>query len=240
MLEARGVSAGYGRLQVLSQVSLAIAPGEMRCILGLNGAGKSTLLKTLVGQIRPTAGDVLLRGRSTERMTTDTIARAGVAYIPETQAVLGRMTVRDNLLLGKVALRDRATDLMHEVFALFPRLAERQGQLARTLSGGEQRMLLLGRALMADPDLILLDEPSLGLSPKATGAVYAAIARINAERGKAVLLVEQNVAFALNVSRWAYLLTNGRIAREGPAADFAQSADFRRMFFEVDAEAEPC
>lgn len=240
MLEARAVNAGYGRLQILSGVSITLNAGEVRCILGLNGAGKSTLLKTLVGQVRPSSGEVLLRGSSIARQSTDSIARAGIAYIPETHAALGRMTVRDNLLLGRVAARRRRADDLDEVWAMFPRLQERQTQLARTLSGGEQRMLVLGRALMAAPDAILLDEPSLGLAPRATEMFYEAIADIHQNRGTAILLVEQSVRFALEVSDWAYLLVNGRIAREGPASELAASRDFRQSFFEFEAAEAAC
>jgi branched-chain amino acid transport system ATP-binding protein len=220
MLEVEAVDAGYGALQVLRGVSLRIAEGEIVSLVGANGAGKTTTIKTVVGLLRPRRGRVAFRGERIDRLPPEAIVGHGIAVVPEGARVFPEMTVLDNLRMGALVRRARAREAesLTEAFTLFPRLQERQRQLGRTLSGGERQMLAIGRALMACPDLLLLDEPSLGLQPSLVRAIIDAIQRIN-ERGITVLLIEQNVHFSLPISHRGYVLEQGRVVLEdaGPA-----------------------
>jgi len=220
MLEVEAVDAGYGALQVLRGVSLRIAEGEIVSLVGANGAGKTTTIKTVVGLLRPRRGRVAFRGERIDRLPPEAIVGHGIAVVPEGARVFPEMTVLDNLRMGALVRRARVREAesLTEAFTLFPRLQERQRQLGRTLSGGERQMLAIGRALMACPDLLLLDEPSLGLQPSLVRAIIDAIQRIN-ERGITVLLIEQNVHFSLPISHRGYVLEQGRVVLEdaGPA-----------------------
>jgi len=224
LLEVDGVDAGYGGLQVLSGVTLRVAAGEIVSLVGSNGAGKTTLVKTILGMvpIRPGrgAGAIRFKGERIDGLAPETIVGRGIAVVPEGARVFPEMTVLDNLKMGALVPRARARERasLAEVVAMFPRLGERQRQVARTLSGGERQMLAIGRALMACPDLLLLDEPSLGLQPSLVRSIIAAIRRINA-RGLTVLLIEQNVHFSLPISHRGYVLEQGRVVLEdaGPA-----------------------
>ena len=220
MLEVEAVDAGYGALQVLRGVSLRIVEGEVVSLVGANGAGKTTTIKTIVGLLRPRRGRVAFRGERIDGLPPEAIVGHGIAVVPEGARVFPEMTVLDNLRMGALVRRARAREpeSLTEAFALFPRLHERQRQLGRTLSGGERQMLAIGRALMACPDLLLLDEPSLGLQPSLVRAIIDAIKRIN-ERGITVLLIEQNVHFPLPISHRGYVLEQGRVVLEdaGPA-----------------------
>jgi branched-chain amino acid transport system ATP-binding protein len=215
MLEVADLDAGYGALQVLRGVSLRVREGEVVGLIGPNGAGKTTLIKAIVGLLRPRAGQITFRGRRIDGLAPEAIVRQGMAVVPEGARVFPEMTVLDNLRIGALVprARARAAASLAEVVNLFPRLAERQGQLGRTLSGGERQMLAIGRALMACPDLLLLDEPSLGLQPSLVRGIIETIGRI-AARGITVLLIEQNVQFSLPISHRAYVLEEGRIALE--------------------------
>ncbi len=218
MLALDGVDAGYGALQVLHGVSLSAGRGEIVSLVGPNGAGKTTVIRTIVGLVRPRRGTVALRGERIDGLPPEAIVGRGIAVVPEGARVFPEMTVLDNLRMGALTGRAREAESLSEVYAMFPRLSERQRQLGRTLSGGERQMLAIGRALMARPDLLLLDEPSLGLQPSLVRAIIEAIRRIN-ERGITVLLIEQNVHFSLPISHRGYVLEQGRVVLEdaGPA-----------------------
>jgi branched-chain amino acid transport system ATP-binding protein len=223
MLALDGVDAGYGQLEVLHGVSLRVAADEIVSLIGPNGAGKTTVIRAVLGLVplRPhSSGAIRFKGERIDGLAPEVIVRKGIAVVPEGARVFPEMTVLDNLKMGALAghARDREAGTLGEVYALFPRLAERQRQLARTLSGGERQMLAMGRALMSCPELLLLDEPSLGLQPSLVRTIIEAIRDIN-RRGITVLLVEQNVHMALPVSHRAYVLEQGRVTLEdaGPA-----------------------
>jgi branched-chain amino acid transport system ATP-binding protein len=223
MLALEGVDAGYGQLQVLHDVALRVGPGEIVSLIGPNGAGKTTVIRAILGLVplrSRNGGAVRFKGERIDGLAPEVIVRKGIAVVPEGARVFPEMSVLDNLKMGTLAdrARGREAQTLGEVYAMFPRLAERQRQLARTLSGGERQMLAMGRALMSCPELLLLDEPSLGLQPSLVRAIIDAIRGIN-QRGITVLLIEQNVHIALPVSHRGYVLEQGRITLEdaGPA-----------------------
>jgi branched-chain amino acid transport system ATP-binding protein len=221
LLEVRGLQAGYGRATVLHGLNLKAAKGSVVTVIGPNGAGKSTLLNALMG-VLPVRGEIDWRGRPIARRTLEERVLDGIALVPETRALFGSMSVEDNLILGayrQVQLGQRAP-AMDGVFSLFPRLEERRAQLAGTLSGGERQMLAVGRALMGRPELLMLDEPSLGLAPLVVKGIFGTISRLRAT-GVTILLVEQNARAALEVADYAYVLEMGEIVLEGPAAELA-------------------
>jgi branched-chain amino acid transport system ATP-binding protein len=231
MLELRGVSTRYGAINAICEVSFSVEKGGLATLIGANGAGKSTTLRSIMGLAQPHAGEVLFEGKKLNRMPTHQIVALGIALVPEGRAVFANLTVRENLELGGYLQRDGGKtkrDLDH-VYGLFPRLKERLGQMAGTLSGGEQQMLAIGRALMAHPRLLLLDEPSLGLAPLVVQSIFDAIARVNAE-GTTVLLVEQNANLALARSRHAYVIETGRIAMSGPSAELARDPRVKEAY----------
>ncbi len=217
LLEVRDLSAGYGRVPVLHDVSLEVGEGEVVALVGANAAGKTTLLRALSGIVQPSGGSVRLRGRDIGGHGSDEIARAGIAHVPEGRQLFPEMTVRENLELGAMATRDawqRRDQTLDRVVNLFPRVGERLAQVAGTMSGGEQQQVAIGRALMACPHLLLVDEPSAGLAPVLVQAVFRALDEIN-QQGVTVLLVEQNVPLSLRLARRAYVIELGRIALEG-------------------------
>jgi branched-chain amino acid transport system ATP-binding protein len=223
ILALESVDAGYGPLQVLHGVTLHVAPGEIVSLIGPNGAGKTTVIRAILGLIavRPTSGGAIrFKGQRIDGLAPEHIVQRGIAVVPEGARVFPEMSVLDNLRMGALAVHARAREgvTQREVFTMFPRLAERERQLARTLSGGERQMLAMGRALMSCPELLLLDEPSLGLQPSLVRGIIEAIRDIN-QRGISVLLIEQNVHIALPVSHRGYVLEEGRVALEdaGPA-----------------------
>jgi branched-chain amino acid transport system ATP-binding protein len=225
------VSAAYGRIQALRGVSLEVPAGSVVALLGANGAGKTTTLRVISGLLRPTDGAVFFEGRRIDRLPPEVIVRLGVAHVPEGRQVFADLTVGENLILGAYARRDRRNvpaDL-ERVFELFPVLRERRKQLAGTLSGGEQQMLAIGRALMARPRLLLLDEPSLGLAPMVAREIFRTVRRVNAE-GTTVLLVEQDASRALQVAQTAYVLQTGQVVLWGPAAELRQNEAVRRSY----------
>jgi branched-chain amino acid transport system ATP-binding protein len=233
LLELDGVSAGYGPVQALSAVSVRVMPGEIVTLIGANGAGKSTLLMTICGDPRPRSGRILLEGRDIAGLPTHAIMRLGLAQSPEGRRVFPRMTVNENLLMGAETLGGGGGDrsaVLEEVFALFPRLRERLAQRAGTLSGGEQQMLAIARALMSRPRLLLLDEPSLGLAPLIVRQIFAAIRDLNAKTGLTVLVVEQNANLALRLAHRGYVLVNGRIAMEGTGAELLARPEVRDAY----------
>ncbi len=222
-LTVSGLVAGYGKVEVLHGLSLEVAKGTLVTLIGANGAGKTTTLRALSGLIRPTAGSIRLDGVEIAALDAFRIARRGLAHSPEGRRIFPTQTVADNLLLGAFPRltgarpKNDVTADLDRMYGLFPRLAERRGQLAGTLSGGEQQMLAMGRALMLDPEVLLLDEPSMGLAPRLVAEVFAIIERLKAER-VTMLLVEQFAAAALEVADRAYVMENGRITTSGPAS----------------------
>lgn len=224
MLSVHDLHAGYGKKSVLHGVSMKVARGTVVALLGANGAGKSTLLKAIVGLLPPTAGRIELDGRPLSNATTDRALRAGVALVPEQRELFKQMSVVDNLLLGAF-LRHGSKEIKAEtekLLDMFPILRERAAQPAQSLSGGEQQMLAIARALMSRPSVLLLDEPSLGLAPKIVEEIFAIIGRITTD-GTAVLLVEQNAAMALDVAEYGFVLDLGKITLEGSAQVLRQS-----------------
>jgi branched-chain amino acid transport system ATP-binding protein len=231
VLALEGLSAGYGGRPVLHELRLRVGPGELVALIGANGAGKSTTLKAIVGQVRPLAGGLSLDGERIDGRGTADIVGRGVALVPEGRRVFSRLTVADNLRIGAFSRVDRRRyeAELPRIFDLFPLLAERRRQEGGTLSGGEQQMLAIGRALMARPRYLLLDEPSLGLAPKMIEAVWEAIGKINAA-GVAILLVEQKAYAALKLARRGYVLENGRVVVEGASADLAGDPQVKRAY----------
>ncbi len=219
MLEIRDLSVNYGEISGVRHLTMSVAEGEVVALLGANGAGKSTTLKAVMGMVTPTHGAILVNGENVIGRPPHTAARRGIALVPEGRRIFKRMTVRENLQIGGVTrARTEIPGLMADVFALFARLKERQHQLAGTLSGGEQQMLAIGRALMSKPDFILFDEPSLGLAPLVVESVFDAIGRISRERGIGGILVEQNVDAALKLVERAHVLSRGVVVLSGAAA----------------------
>jgi branched-chain amino acid transport system ATP-binding protein len=234
LLTLDGVSSYYGDARALRDVSLEVSEGEIVAVIGPNGAGKTTMLRTISGLIRARTGTIRFRGQAIEKTLAHQLIRLGIAHVPEGRRLFSQMTIRENLLMGAYGTtnwKDR-TALIEEVCALFPRLKERIGQLAGTLSGGERQMLATARALMARPSLLMLDEPSLGLAPKIVETILAIIQDIN-RRGVAVLLVEQNAQLALKAAARAYLLENGSVVKAGATAEFLADESVRRAYLGV-------
>ena len=230
LLAVSGLHTGYGVTEILRGVDLAVAPGEIVAVLGANGAGKSTLNRTISGVMRPWRGTIRFDGFPIEHERPSMIVARGLIHVPESRRIFPNMTVRENLDLGAYRRGGAQRKRNHErVSAIFPRLAERRGQRAGTLSGGEQQMLAIGRGLMAEPRLLILDEPSLGLSPLLVEELFALIMTINAQ-GIALLLVEQNVVQSLEVAQRAYILDNGRFVLQGSAADIRNNPELRRTY----------
>ncbi len=230
LLEIEGLVAGYGAITAVKGISLHLDEGEIVTLIGSNGAGKTTTLRAISGLIRPRQGEIRFAGRSLVGMKPHEIVALGVAHVPEGRGIFGTLTVKENLLLGAHRRRDSgiAEDL-ERVFALFPRLRERVGQVAGTLSGGEQQMLAIGRALMARPRVLLLDEPSMGLAPFLVDAIFQTIAEIRAA-GTPILLVEQNAAAALEIADRGYVLESGTIVLSGSGAELARNDNVRRAY----------
>jgi branched-chain amino acid transport system ATP-binding protein len=238
VLELANVESAYGPVQALRGVSLSVPEGRIVTVLGANGAGKSTILKTISGIIDPQKGQVKLRGVEIQGRSPDWVVRAGVVHVPEGREVFPLLSVEDNLRMGAYTRRDPegvARDL-EAVFGYFPVLRERAEQEAGQLSGGQQQMLAIARALLAKPQVMLMDEPSLGLSPKLTREIFEIIVRINRERGTTILLVEQNAHMALKIADWGYVLEVGRIVMEDSCARLAEKEDIREFYLGAKAE----
>jgi len=220
LLDIQDINVAYGDVQVLYDLSITVEEGEVVSIIGGNGAGKSTLLKTISGMMQPSSGSMHFVGQTIHTLPPEAVVNAGLIHIPEGRRLFTLMTVRDNLLAGahnKMAYAEREKTLK-EVYTMFPRLKERENQLAMTLSGGEQQMVAIGRGLMAKPKLLMLDEPSLGLAPVLIKEIFQTVRKI-ADQGLTVLLVEQDVNHSLNLSERGYVLEHGRIAMQGTASD---------------------
>ena len=229
LLELEDVEARYGAIKALHGVSLAVGEGEVVALLGANGAGKTTTLRAVSGTVRR-SGRISLVGHSLERRSPEAVARAGIAHVPEGRGTFAELSVRENLRLGAWTRRGRLHGEEERVLAYFPALAERIRQPAGTLSGGEQQMLALARALMARPRLLMLDEPSLGLAPLVVASIFAILRHLNEEEGLAVLLVEQNATLAFEAAATAYVLEVGRVALAGPAGDLRADESVRRSY----------
>jgi branched-chain amino acid transport system ATP-binding protein len=231
MLEVDCVSAGYGKVQVLWDVSIKVEEGEFVALIGANGAGKTTLLNSITGVMHATSGTVSFLGQRIEGLPGHSIADLGLAHIPESRHVFTDMSVRENLEMGAYPKRSwkNRQQTMAEVFELFPRLQERAGQLARTLSGGEQQMLAMGRGLMCQPKMVLIDEPSNGLAPKVVEEVFQVMKMLH-EKGITILLVEQNVRQTLAAADRAYVLENGHMALEGTCRFLEESDHVRKAY----------
>jgi branched-chain amino acid transport system ATP-binding protein len=229
MLDVTGLVTHYGKIRALHEISLQVDPGEVVALVGANGAGKTTTLRTISGLLRPRTGRIHFGGRDITGWPPDRIVAAGLAHCPEGRQVFPEMTVRENLEMGAYTRRGRIDDDLDRVYTLFPRLQERRSQPAGTLSGGEQQMLAIGRALMSSPTLLLFDEPSLGLAPVLAQEVTRVIRALNAS-GKTVLLVEQNAEVAFAVAHRGYVLENGRIVLTGTIAELAADDRVRQAY----------
>ena len=233
ILEVDRIDVFYGRIQALRGVSLHVDEGEIVTLIGANGAGKTTTLRAISGLTPASAGAVRLRGQDITHLQAEDIVPKGIGHAPEGRRIFARMTVRENLDLGAYIRRDGETRHdMERVYTLFPRLKERQGQLAGTLSGGEQQMLCIGRALMSRPKVLLLDEPSLGLAPLMVDTIFQVIREINSE-GTTILLIEQNALKALGVAARGYVLETGRIVKEGPSKQLMESPDVQKAYLGI-------
>lgn len=239
MLKVNDLQAGYGFLQIIWGASLNISEGEFVALIGPNGAGKTTIMRTISGILKPKAGEVTFLGKQVGGVSADRINQMGITFITEELNLFTGMTVRENLQLGAFIIRDakKVNSTMDYVFELFPVLKERQRQPAGTLSGGERKMLGIGRGLMANPKLLLIDEPSLGLAPKLAMSVFEALQELN-RRGHTILLVEQNVNMSLHITQRVYVLEQGRIVMEGKSADLLESQYIKKVYLGVGAAAD--
>jgi ABC-type branched-subunit amino acid transport system ATPase component len=231
LLRVEGIHAGYGKLEILHGVTLAVRPGELVSVIGPNGAGKSTAFKTIIGLLHPRAGRVHFDGREITGLRPDQVLRLGLAYVPQGRIVFPQMTVLENLEMGAYIEEDaaRVREALQRVFALFPILGERRSQRAGTMSGGEQQMVAIGRALMTTPKLILLDEPSLGLAPKFVTLIFDKLLKMK-QAGYTMMVVEQNAAKALSVADRGYVLELGRNRMEGSGASLLTDPEVKRLY----------
>lgn len=235
MLRIKNLEAGYGPLKVLRKVSLHIDPGEIVTVIGANGAGKTTLLKTVSGLLAPRGGEILFERNTIRKVSAERIVSLGCSLVPEGRQLFAPMTVRENLILGACVQYRRSrhgevTEDMDRVFGLFPRLKEREDQLAGTLSGGEQQMLAIGRALLSRPRMLLLDEPSMGLAPRMVREIFTHIMHLRKEFGLTILLVEQNARGALGVADRGYVLETGRMVLQGPSGELLSNKNVQRAY----------
>jgi len=236
LLKTSGVSAGYGDVQVLHDVDITVKAGEIVCLIGSNGAGKTTLLRTLSGMAKAVAGDITFAGQSLLGLSPQEIVRRGIAHVPEGRRLFAGMTVRENLLMGAYMRNDGRAVINKDldfVLKTFPRLAERLNQDASTLSGGEQQMCAIGRAMMSRPKLILLDEPSMGLAPQVVEEIFEIVRDLNAREGVSFLLAEQNANMALRYASFGYILETGRVVLDGAAETLRSNEDVREFYLGV-------
>ncbi|MBL9037347.1 MAG: ABC transporter ATP-binding protein [Archangium sp.] len=231
LLEVSGLAVSYGAIKALKGISLSVGQGEVVALIGANGAGKTSTLRAVSGMLKPGAGSILLRGESVAGLPSHAMVPRGMAHAPEGRGIFPNLSVQENLDLGAYLRRDDAGIAAdaEKCFGLFPRLKERRTQLAGTLSGGEQQMLAISRALMSRPTLLLLDEPSLGLAPQVTQTIFRILRSVNAE-GTSILLVEQNAHLALELAHWAYVLETGEVAMEGTGKELLASEDIRTAY----------
>jgi branched-chain amino acid transport system ATP-binding protein len=234
MLELKSLDSGYDFLQVLWGVSFEVKNGEFVALIGPNGAGKSTTLRTIAGLIKPMGGDILFKGESIKDKSPHIISRIGISYVSEALNLFTAMSVKENLLLGAYAVKERETQLetLAYIFELFPRLEERKDQLAGTMSGGERKMLAIARGMMSNPTLMLVDEPSLGLQPNLTYAMFAALLKLR-DQGVTILLVEQNVNATLDITDRAYILEQGKIVMSGPSREMKANEHVQNAYLGI-------
>lgn len=234
LLEVNNLDAGYGYLQILRSVSLNIDKGEYVCIVGPNGAGKSTTMKTIAGLISPKGGSIVFNGENITGLPAQQITQKGISFVSEEMNLFVNMSVKENLYMGAYIIKEKKVqeERLEFVFELFPRLAERSGQLAGTMSGGERKMLAIGRGMMSDPKLLLVDEPSFGLAPQLTENVFQSL-DVLVKSGVTILLVEQNVTKTLAVTDRGYILENGKIGLEGKSSDLADDPHVKKVFLGV-------
>ena len=238
LLEIKDLHVAYGKVEAVRGVGLTMQPGQIVTVIGPNGAGKTTLLAAAAGLLR-SRGQVIYDGANLERLDVEERVQCGFCLVPETRELFGDMTVADNLLLGAYTRRRNGADVkqsLQHVYGRFPRLAERRRQKAQTLSGGERQMLALGRALMSEPRLLMLDEPSLGLAPTVVEALYDTLAELH-RQGLTLLLAEQSIPLALGIADYAYVLQTGRIALEGPAAELEKNEQVREIYLGISTPA---
>ncbi len=229
MLTVSNLSASYGAIQAVENICLEVSSGTFAALLGANGAGKSTTLKSIVGLHRPVTGSVTFKGEEIRKLSLHQVVRRGMAFVPEGRMVVAPLTVEENLWLSSYAGRGSPDVLLQRVYELFPRLKERRAQIAGLLSGGEQQMLAIGRALMIDPDILVLDEPSMGLAPSIVDLVFDAVVELH-KQGLSILLVEQNAAIALSVVDYAYFIKRGRIVLHGKPDDLRNSPEVMEAY----------
>lgn len=232
MLEVKNLQVSYGAINALHGISLSVKVGSIVTLIGSNGAGKSTTLRAISGLVKPKAGEIIYNGQSIGGLPAHQLVKLGLAHVPEGRMIFANLTVHENLMMGAYLQREKAV-IQREldfVFATFPRLKEREKQVAGTLSGGEQQMLAISRALMSQPKFLMMDEPSLGIAPLLVKTIFQKIVEINRERGITILLVEQNANLALEVSRHAYVLETGRIILEGDSAALRQNPEIKRAY----------
>lgn len=232
MLEIKNLAVSYGAITALHGISLSVPPGRIVTLIGANGAGKTTTLKTVSGLLRARSGEILYDGKNIAGRPTHQIVKLGLSHVPEGRMIFANLTVMENLQMGAYLQKDRQViqrELDH-VFAMFPRLQERQQQIAGTLSGGEQQMLAIGRALMSQPKFLMLDEPSLGLAPLLVKTIFEKIVEINRQQGITILLVEQNANLALEVSHYGYVLETGKITLQGDSAVLRQNPQVKSAY----------
>jgi branched-chain amino acid transport system ATP-binding protein len=240
MLKIRNVESGYGRLKVLRKITMHVGAGEIVTIIGANGAGKTTLLRTISGLLQARSGEIQFDKNDISRLPTEKIVFLGCSLVPEGRQLFAPMTVRENILLGaypQLKRRGPVREDLERVFDIFPRLKEREGQLAGTLSGGEQQMLAIARALMARPKLVMMDEPSMGLAPMVMKDIFSVVTKLR-EEGNTVLLVEQNAKAALGIADRGYVLETGKIIMEGTAENLLSNRDVQRAYLGRDLDAE--
>ncbi len=234
LLEVKDLVVHYGQINALKGVSLSVNQGNFVALIGANGAGKTTLLNTMTGVVQGTAGEVLFRDENILNQRPDQIVRKGIAHVPEGRKIFAELTVEENLRTGAYIVNEAAkvSELIERSYELFPRLAERRRQEGGTLSGGEQQMLAIARGLMCDPEVILLDEPSLGLAPLLVEKIFEFIVRIN-RLGKSILLVEQNANLALHVAQYGYVLETGHVTKEGPTKELRDDDGVRKAYLGI-------
>jgi len=232
MLEVSDLHVSYGAIAALRGITIKVPPGAIVTLIGGNGAGKTTTLRTISGLLRPKAGRVTFLGEDISRVAPHKIVGRGLGHVPEGRMIFSNLTVAENLAMGAYLQRDKAAIAKNReyVFSMFPRLKERLRQSAGTLSGGEQQMLAIGRALMGEPKFLMLDEPSLGIAPRLISTIFEKIVEINRERGIAILLVEQNANLALEVSGYAYVLETGCVTMEGPSAELKKNPQLKAAY----------
>lgn len=232
MLSVKNLEVSYGAISALGGVSFTIEAGRIVTLIGANGAGKTTTLRTLSGLLRAKAGSIVFKDEDITRLAPHKIVARGLCHVPEGRMIFGNLTVDENLVMGAYLQTDKARIAQNRdyVFSIFPRLKERLAQAAGTLSGGEQQMLAIGRALMGDPKLLMLDEPSLGIAPKLISTIFEKIVEINRTQGLTILLVEQNAKLALEISHDAHVLETGRVVLEGPSAQLRTNPDLKAAY----------